>query len=224
MVLLRRTSKIDTMKFPKILIYCLISIGIFILSCSSDGGEQGPQGEAGANCWEAPGITDSNNDGIINILDCVGNDGEAGLDGNANVTKLEFDITDTPVGQTAVILEVPELTEEVLENNTLLFHLEFYNPNNTRYYALPGYHIGYTLHFQPIYEAGVIALSISTIDGNNGGWPNFPEGYGAILHVTMVEISDTQSHLESNDLLEKLKLDGVDPNNLEEIMEYYKMD
>jgi len=221
---LRRTSKIDTMKFPKILICCLISIGIFILSCSSDGGEQGPQGDAGANCWEAPGISDINNDGIINILDCVGNDGEAGLDGNANVNKMEFDLTETSPGLSVIIIDVPELTENLLENNTLLFHLEFYDPEKQRYYALPGYHLGYTLYFQPVYEAGWIALVISTSDGNNGGWPQFIEGYGAILHVTMVEISDTQSHLGSKDLLEKLKLDGVDPNNLEEIMEYYKMD
>lgn len=212
------------MKFPKILIYCLISIGVFILSCSSDGGEQGPQGEAGANCWEAPGISDINNDGIINILDCVGNDGDAGLDGNANVAKLEFDITDTPLGQSFVLLEVPELTEEVLENNMLLFHLEFYNPNDKRYYALPTYHAPYALYFYPSYKVGVIVITINYSDGNAAGWPNFIEGYGAILHVTMVEITDTQSHLESNDLLEKLKLDGVDPNNLEEIMEYYKMD
>jgi len=44
-------------------------------------GQSGSDGRAGANCYDAPGVTDINSDGRININDCLGAPGPSGPSG-----------------------------------------------------------------------------------------------------------------------------------------------
>jgi len=48
-------------------------------------GQSGTDGSAGANCYDAPGVTDINSDGRLNINDCLGAAGPSGPQGPQGV-------------------------------------------------------------------------------------------------------------------------------------------
>lgn len=220
------TVKPYIMKTSKVLFFSSLLISSLFISCTGEDGEQGIQGEPGDNCWEAPGVTDINNDGKIDISDCIGTngeDGEAGEDGNANVQKLTWDLSQTPAGESSIPIIVPEFTPEVLQNNTLIAHLEVSDDTDSFYFLLPGRVQAFGQDVAIYYTEEGLLLSLYNPDGTPGNWPDLPEGVSVTLHITMVEIS-TNAMAGKNSVADNLKNAGVDIANYHEVMEYYGLE
>jgi len=215
------------MKLKKIFMLGCVAIATsLIVSCSGEDGEQGIQGEPGENCWEAPGVTDINNDGKIDISDCLGQDGEqgeSGTDGNANVQKLTWDLSQTPAGESSIPIIVPEFTPEVLQNNTLIAHLEISDDTDTFYFLLPGRVLAFGQDVGIYYTEEGLLLSLYNPDGTPGAWPQVDGGASIILHITMVEINPDAT-AGKNSVANDLKKAGVDIANYHEVIEYYGLE
>jgi len=83
-------------QWPKIL---LVGISSILVACSGDKEEptfftnsnpssvtNGLNGQDGESCWEAEGVFDKNEDGVIDAADCIGAKGEIGEPGAAGVS------------------------------------------------------------------------------------------------------------------------------------------
>ncbi|MEO7978657.1 hypothetical protein [Flavobacterium sp.] len=90
-------------------IFSLLTIGIFLISCSGDDGTNGPEGPAGV-------------DGI---------DGTNGIDGNPVVFFSDWALTGTTKSETfngvlgsTFIISAPELTQEILNKGVVLIYMQ----------------------------------------------------------------------------------------------------
>jgi len=183
-----------------------IAIGL-ITSCSGEDGEQGIQGEQGEQGIQGP----------------QGEPGPAGADGNANVQTLEWDLSQTPAGESVIPIIVPEFTPEVLQNNRLIAHLEINDGTDILYFLLPGRVETYDLDIGIQYGEELLGVWIYNADGTEGAWPALPEGISVTLHITLVEIS-TDAMAGKNSVEDELKKAGVNIADYHEVMEYYGLE
>lgn len=197
------------MKFNLFLSVCLFA-SLTLVSCSGEDGEQGIQGVQGPQGEQGP-------QGV------QGEQGIVGEDGNANVQKLEFELSFIPDGENDVVIDnISEFTPEALVNNVLITYLEISDDSDTIYTLIPGYEDGLQLDISVTYVEGALALFFFNLDGTLGEWPDLPENISVILHVTMVEISpDSMAGKNKTDVLKGLKNAGVDINDYNQVMSYY---
>lgn len=186
-----------------------VTMGL-IVSCSGEDGEQGVQGKDGPQGEQGP-------QGV------QGEQGEPGEDGNANVQKLTWDLSQTPAGENIIPINVPEFTPEVLQNNTLIAHLEISDDTDSFYFLLPGRVETFDLDIGIQYGEDLLAVWIYNGDGTEGAWPALPEGVSVTLHITMAEIS-TDALAGKNSIEDELKNAGVDIANYLEVMKYYGLE
>ncbi len=123
---------------------CFLATMTFI-SCSGEDGAVGPTGGTGApgnngdngiDCWDlnADGVNDDaediNGDGEFNGLDCVGKDGAAGQDGNANVIRGTLPLEDPDINNNifSFMLYGEDLalgiTQQEVDNYVFLFYIK----------------------------------------------------------------------------------------------------
>jgi hypothetical protein len=199
------------MKLKKmIMLSCMaVTMGL-IVSCSGEDGEQGVQGEDGPQGEQGP-------QGV------QGEQGPAGADGNANVQILDWDLSQTPAGESVIPINATDFTPEVLQNNRLIAHLEISDGTDSFYFLLPGRVETFDLDIGIQYGEELLAVWIYNADGTEGAWPDLPEGVTVTLHITMIEIS-TDTMAGKNSVEDELKNAGVDIANYLEVMEYYGLE
>ena len=204
------TVKPYIMKTSKILFFSCLMVGILFISCSGEDGEQGIQGKQGIQGEPGP-------------QGGQGPQGEPGQDGNANVQKLEFDLSFTPAGESEIPIIVPEFTPEALQNNVIMAYLELSDSNDTVYFLLPGKVSSFPLELDIVYGEDLLAVLIYNLDGTPGMWPVLPQGVSAILHIAMVEISPN-AMAGKNSVAQDLKSAGIDIANYHEVMKYFGLE
>tara|TARA_R110002051_G_scaffold310482_1_gene383691 strand:+ start:4302 stop:4898 length:597 start_codon:yes stop_codon:yes gene_type:complete len=194
------------MKLKRFLILGCIATAMTIISCSGDDGDDGidgAKGPAGVN-------------GIDGAQGPAGVDGTNGEDGNANVKKIVIDVTSLPTDSSVVEISVPELTAEVLQNNTLIFFLEV--SDGSGFLAIPGGTSGSGKQYNvSVLASGKVYLLVSTFDGNAP--INWSANTFKNLHITMIETSSLQGKSQEG-VLANLKANGVDITNYHEVMQY----
>ncbi|MCK0159854.1 collagen-like protein [Allomuricauda sp. F6463D] len=196
------------MKTSKVLFFTCMIISSLIISCSGEDGEQGIKGKQGEQ----------------GIQGEKGPQGEVGQEGNANVKKLEWDLSLLPAGESSIEFNVPEFTAVALQNNSLIAHMEFFNGVDTHFYVLlPGRLQTLNLNFGIEYTEELLALRFYNADGTDGLWPQIPNDYTVILHITMVEVNP-DAMAGKNSVAQDLKSVGIDIANYHEVMQYYGLE
>ena len=189
-------------------------------SCSGDDGTDGVDGINGLN--GADGIDGINGTDGINGADGVdGENGADGIDGEngANAQRIIIDVSSIPEGQTSIQAPVPQLTNEILQNNILIFYLEIFDENIPSFFPIPGGIIPLDRQFNisGIIPGGVY-ISISNYDGSDLslGWV---EGVFSNLHIILIETTVLQGK-NQDDVMANLKANGVDTSNYHDVMSY----
>ncbi|WP_422080580.1 hypothetical protein [Ulvibacterium sp.] len=165
-----------------------------------DGDSGGAAGEDGQACWDLNdnGVGDPdedfNGDGIVDVFDCQGADGQNGADGtdgvdgqdgadgtdgqdgangqdgadgNANVASIVFDISGQ-AGQSFISVSVPELTEQVLAEDLVLIYLRYANNDPFEWILASGF--GYNPDHILVTKliVGEVLIELRELDGVTG--------------------------------------------------------
>lgn len=69
---------------------------------SGPSGIKGDKGETGAACFEAPGVTDTNKDGTIDVKDCAGAKGETGEQGPQGKAPTSTEVAEELINNTGI--------------------------------------------------------------------------------------------------------------------------
>ena len=217
-------------------------------------GVDGTNGANGTNCWDLNGNgvadidvddpdsdkdEDINNDGQVDALDCQGangQQGDPGQDGNANVRKIEVDLTndDNFLFGGGVIFVKAGLTIEDVENHTLLFFFETVATDDfSIFQAIPGYS-SVTNRF---YGVGLspdlgdtlpnddytVRINLRDFDGNPVDWA---EDEWDILHITLIQNNESSMSGKNGGqaLKAQLKTAGVDISDYHAVMAHFGLE
>ncbi|MFD2551764.1 collagen-like protein [Bizionia sediminis] len=179
----------------------------FSFSCSPEDGATGPQGPPGADGTNGTNGADG----------ADGTNGADGADGNANVQTFIFD-TSAESGS-LIVLMVPEITQDVLDNDVILSY--FKPANSSLYYPMPGG--GYSARYitRPYYRVGQFYISFHNWDGTDYSLP-----VGDILEMKIILIeSSSNKPGEANQgkqkIYNELRQAGVDINDYQAVSDYY---
>ncbi len=225
-----------------------------VASCSGSDGERGLQGEPGADstvpgpagadgddgiaCWDSNGDgvgtdgsndtpdEDLNDDGNFDALDCQGDDGANGEDGNANVRRIIFDtslFSQIPGPLYTIQNEVTgsELTAEVLETHAFLIYGVAVGSGEqaTRYIPLPSSFFDINAYVVSVrVEVGLVEFEFLA----HPDWPDFFNE----VHMILIEQSsstDGGPAVEAKaqaDIMASLKAAQVDVSNYHEVVKY----
>ncbi|MEZ4808821.1 MAG: hypothetical protein R2819_00560 [Allomuricauda sp.] len=220
------------MKLQRIFMLACMVMSIALVSCSGEDGKDGadstvpgPTGDAGddgINCWDLngngtgdikPGQADNediNGDNKVDALDCQGMDGEQGVAG-PSAERIIMITSGITAGTNPVSLDVPELTQAVLDTHVLLVYI---SDGAATYYPVPGTFIiiNQTYIFGVEYTTGNITLSEYT----NKGWLHnlFNE-----VHIVLIETSSMGGKSQA-DVMASLKAHGVDTNNYKDVVKF----
>ncbi len=153
-------------------------------------------------------------DGADGIDGTTGQAGADGQDGNANVQTLTYDIS-TESGY-AISTTVPEFTQSVLDNDAILFYLNYLN---SRFYPIPG--PVYSIVIGVVSQVGTNGLSFYNWDGTSY---NITAGYFNTLKIVIIESTSGKSAGNNNpqqEIYTELKNAGVDINDYQDVCDYY---
>lgn len=176
-----------TIKFFTYAVFVLF-LGVAMSSCKGDDGADGIDGIDGAA-------------------------GPAGQDGNANVQTLTYDISnESGYGITTTI---PEFTQEVLENDAILFYLKTYN---NVFYAIPGS----LINFQALVSSSV-GTNLIFFQDWDGNATSITTGFFTLLKIVIIESNGKSagSNSQQQEIYTELKNAGVNINDYYEVCDYY---
>ncbi|PKV50001.1 hypothetical protein ATE84_2047 [Aquimarina sp. MAR_2010_214] len=181
------------MKTKKLKHLFLAFITLLALGCSDgEDGAIGPQGEQGV----------------------AGSNGTNGQDGNANVRSLTYDLS--AVSGTFYDQSIPEFTQEVIDNDAILGYLKL--NGSSRLYPIPN------TNLTPlgIDVRTFIELEKYSMDFyNRNASTTFSVTAGQLDELRIVIIASTNRSGEQQDILSKLKTEGVDINDYYAVMKYF---
>ncbi|WP_133067226.1 collagen-like protein [Flagellimonas pacifica] len=199
--------------------YFVLLSSFIVIACSKDGavGPAGPQGEQGIQ--GNPGQDGED-----------GTDGQDGENGNANVQTYIFDTSTYDFGGlNYLLIEFPELTEGVLKNDAILFFIrrtdafDVDGQQISAYYPIPSKSLNHLIEV----EMGVGGFYVVFYDNStNAPVTDLYEGQYDLVKVVVIESSNTQT-LGKNTKTEwfsKLKMEGVDINNYQQVMNYFGLE
>tara|TARA_R110000868_G_scaffold360680_1_gene622730 strand:- start:206 stop:772 length:567 start_codon:yes stop_codon:yes gene_type:complete len=187
-------------------------LALIFISCSGDDGSDGIDGIDGT-----PGVKGT--DGVNGTNGTDGVDGVNGADGNANAQAFYYDATEN--GGSNFAFDVPEFTEEVLLEDTILVYLKITEDTTI---AIPGTIFG-NIAVEAYFQLSTAIILFYDID--TGADFNIP--LGSILGVKIIIIKSNsfveRSSLKSanTDVLSKLKADGIDVNDYDAVAAYFNL-
>lgn len=218
------------MKFSRLFVLGLVALAVSLASCSGKDGEDGDPGiagETGINCWDTngDGINDANEDvngdNEFNGLDCQG---AAGTDGNANAMHYFVQIPDDPSGKSSFSINVPQLTQEVLDEDTILFYFQKSEGENFVYTFVPG------LGRDGNYIVGVkldVGTATFIVKDFNGVDLPIPENEVSGIKMIIIESSSTTTiqgkGQQQLDVLGYLESEGVEIADYHDVLDYFNL-
>ncbi|WP_024768804.1 hypothetical protein [Aquimarina macrocephali] len=180
----------------KLKYFFLAFITLLALGCSD--GEDGAVGPAGPQGGQ----------GI------AGDNGTNGQDGNANVRSFTYDLS--TVSGSFYDQSIPELTQEVIDNDAILGYLKL--NGSTRLYPIPN------TNLTPLgidIRTFIELEKYSTDFYNRNLSTTFSVTAGQLDELRIVIIASTNRSGEQQDILSKLKVEGVDINDYYAVMKYF---
>ena len=182
------------------------------MSCSGDDGADGIDGIDGAN--GIPGIQGS--DGTNGADGANGATGADGEDGNANAQAFYYDTKE--YSGSSFVLEVPEFTEKVLTEDTILIYAKI----GIVTIAIP------TSISEQIFIEAYLTLNTATISFfENGNAYNMSLGQVTAIKIIIIESSSfverAPAKSANTGVLSKLKADGVDVNDYDAVAAYFNL-
>lgn len=216
----------------------IVSMAVVLASCSGEDGEMGPQGEQGLSgldgingtdgadgtngisCWDLNGNgigdpnEDINDDSNFDALDCQGNDGANGADGNANVQEYAIDIS-TEANYTRLDLDLTTIVDTPA-NYSFLYYIDH---NSGLRYSLPGGLSGNT-HYARVYvDTQTNQLYVEFYRTSDNTLFVVPQGIYTQLIVVAIELTKTGKTSES--IMSDLKSAGVDTSDYNAVADYF---
>lgn len=219
----------------------ILVLGTLLLSCSGEDGERGPegpqgesitgkQGSPGINCWDRNGngtgdITndedneDLNGDNVVNTLDCQGATGDAGENGNANVSYVDVSLSDFDNSSELVYTLGPDLLP--ISDHTYLVYLKNFDD---LWFQVPGgifeSNIVYTRSYFNEVEG---TLVINFYFTNSDELVDIAQGNLVTLRIIAIAL-DTNSKSDQTTVLSELKTAGVDVNDYHAVADYFGLE
>ncbi len=233
------------------------------LDCQGDNGDDGNpgnDGEDGIDCWDLnrDGIgnlppenqegneaevysEDINGDGVVDALDCRGEQGEQGEQGdqgeqgNANVIQYDWDLSNYGMdsGFDFNILDEMDISEQDLPNYTFLFYLveaedNLVFPVPAIIYIVNGYRFVRVVYVEEpnnINEVGDVFCSFSTLSDETA-YNALPFGHFSSFRVVAIEVSTVinKNGNSSGDVMAHLKAAGVDTSDYHAVMAYFGLE
>ncbi len=207
---------------------CMVTAMALISSCSGEDGKDGlngtngtngvdgatgPAGSDGIACWDlnANGVgdieEDMNGDEFVDALDCQGPQGEAG----PAAQRIIVDTTGETPGATSIELDVPELTQAVLDTHIVLTYIT----DGSNFWSIPAAIPTAFFNFDLVvrYEVGLI--EIRELIGTGWDPDLFPE-----VHIVLIETASMGGKSQA-DVMASLKAAQVDVNNYEEVKKFF---
>ena len=150
----------------------------------------------------------------------IGPMGPAGQDGNANVRTLTYDLTN--FSGDSHDQRIPELTQEVLDNDVILGYLKtsiVYYPIPTTTIRLGGQEVDINVEVTP----NLYTIEFHDSETTN----NRPLTRGTLSSLKIVIIkssSNTAGKIATLGILSKLKSEGIDFNDYYAVMDYFGLE
>ncbi len=199
----------------KKLSYLLLSLCIILASCAKDG-DPGPIGEDGTNGADGT-------DGTNGADGADGTDGTNGANGNANVQTFLFtDPEWNTVGVSIMELNIPAITEDVMNNDLILGYLRLGSINwySTDTYLPSGY-------LRSFVELENYTIRAHNLDNTNDATPPIV----AVAKIIIIESTNTTETTGNGRvavspqqaILNQLATAGVDINDYEQVAAYYNL-
>lgn len=187
-----KTLKTTILKTKYALVALLVA---FSFSCSPEDGAAGPIGPAGAN----------------------GADGVAGTDGNANVQTLTIDAT-TFAG-TFDNVSIPEITQDVLDNDAIISYLA---DAGTNWVAIPCPFDTYQFDFSVHVTLNVGSIDLDYGDASGTGF-SITAGDLQTLKVIIIESTSTTAKVSNNkqQVYNELAQAGINIKDYYAVCDYY---
>ncbi|MGJ8716384.1 MAG: hypothetical protein ACSHXG_14865 [Maribacter stanieri] len=227
------------MKTTMTIIKCtLMTIAIACTSCSKDGdiGPIGPQGEQGIQGEQGPAGEDGEALGIpgpqgpqgetgaTGATGPAGEDGTNGADGedgNANVSTFTYDLS-TESGAT-IAITATALTQDVVENDLILGYLL---KNEDTYTPIPSsiYAFGLNDNSDIAVEIQLNRYWMFFYEVGTENFKSVTAGQLDELKLVIIESNSTTSGKSSKeDILSKMKSDGVNTDDYYTVMDYFDL-
>lgn len=147
----------------------------------------------------------------------TGPQGPAGMDGNANVRNITFDASNFAGTFTDVF--IPELTQDVLENDALLTYLN----DGTLWFPVPcpAEAYGFDLAVDVNYDIGLVSFDYSDATGTS---VDIFAGELQSGRLIIIESSSSTTRGNQFDIAKELRDKGVDINNYYEVCDYFNLE
>ena len=159
-------------------------------------------------------FTSCSKDGEIGPMGPAGQDGTNGTEGNANVMALKYDLT--MVSGNSFILDVPEITEDVLNNYSILTYLKR-NDGSDEYNPIPSTFVG--IRHVVRYKIGQCKLDFARAD--YAEVYNYSAGNLIELRIILIAPNSISGKNASMDHLKKM---GVDTNDYNAVLDYFDLE
>lgn len=231
------------MKSLKLVAMAMLCLAVSLISCSGEDGEQGeqgkpgdpgadstvpgpqgPAGDDGISCWDLNGNgigdadEDINQDGNFDAQDCQGDNGENGVDGNANVQELLYGL-ELFGDYTELTINLNDFEEiDTPANYAFLYYLHGTNGNR---YSIPGHLVDNT-HYARVHtnlQTGTLFVNFYDLD-------NAPYMVPGLVYQTVVIVAIELSNAgkTSENVMAELKAAGVDTSDYNAVATYFGLE
>ncbi|UII77458.1 hypothetical protein LV716_06725 [Flagellimonas sp. HMM57] len=213
------------MKTIKLMNMALLCTALTLCACSNgENGTDGLPGADGVSCWDLNGNgtgdaeEDVNDDGNFDALDCKGEQGEQGDDGNANVFRMDVDVSGFSGSELVYDLTTSFIALEEIPKYAWFIYLE----DNNLIYSVPGpieSNSKYTRYYINE-ETGLLIIRFhNTIDDSIY---NVPEGKYDELRIIAIEaLVQSPGKGASQSIVDELKAAGVDTNDYHAMVDHF---
>ncbi|MBR9855271.1 MAG: collagen-like protein [Algicola sp.] len=226
------------MKTFKLVSMAMLCMAVVLVSCSGEDGETGAQGAKGdpgesikgdpgengndgISCWDLNGNgvkdanEDINQDGNFDGLDCQGDNGENGMDGNANVQELLYGL-ELFGNYTDLTINLNDFEEiDTPANYAYLYYLHHTNGNR---YSIPGHLVDNT-HYARVHtnlQTGNLFVNFYDLDNSPFVVPGSEYQFLVIVAIELSNAGKT-----SENVMAELKAAGVDTSDYDAVATYF---
>ena len=190
------------MKLSKLFVLGLMAVAMAFVSCSGQDGEQGPKGDPGESIKGDPGTP-----------------GTPGADGSANAFTYDLVFESSPVGQSNFSLKVPQITQEVLEEDTILVY--FAKGDAETVYPVPGTSLDGTVSIRVLMSLEALSFTVFDWNGNQIGLPPAQVDYVKLIIIENTGTEDAAAKNGSEAILAQLKAADVNVGNYQDVVNYF---
>ncbi|AWX44686.1 hypothetical protein HME9304_01689 [Flagellimonas maritima] len=228
------------MKTIKLFKTFFLCIAMILVSCSGEDGTDGDPGESitgdpgadGISCWDlngnglGDGKEDVNEDGNYDALDCQGDTGTSGQDGNANVQKFDTLLDGFSGSELRLTMPIP-LEEQ--DNYAFFFYIKYidFDTQTQLWYTVPGHLRGNEIYARVYYFANKADfdfdydIEVNFYNTEDDSEHIVQDGEYSLFRIVAIEYSGLGAKANKTSLESTLKAAGVDTNDYNAVANYF---